>query len=78
MEGRRGDWKQVKRRSGFLKQAVSCAICCIIMAALALGRLLRGELVPEKALELLPVLFILFAGLPALSFYRWKHCEDDC
>ncbi len=65
-------------RSGFLKQAVSCAICCVIMAALALGRPLRGAPVPEKTLELLPVLFIVFAGLPALNFYCWKHCEDDC
>lgn len=48
------------------------------MTALALGRPLRGVPIPEKTLELLPVLFIVFAGLPVLSFYRWKHCEDDC
>ncbi len=65
------------RRSKYLRLWLTSASVCVLLAALALERLFRGQPLPQKALELGPMLFLVFAGLAALNFYRWRHEGED-
>lgn len=79
MDWRKDDretWRRKQQWAFYLRSAVSSAAGCLVILALTLSRLLEGRPGPSKVWGLAPALFILFAGLAALNFYRWKHHQD--
>ena len=74
------NWDERRRRSrgaGYLKLALSGALVCLLIAALALNCLIQGRPIPRKALEAGPVLFLVFAGGAVLNAYRWKNDGEN-